>query len=122
MGTLHYLPPGHGAARRALQDPKTPAWIKDIAASMTGDTAPEDLIMAEPGTPKTHRTIIAEQRLPVLDYAPADPKPYEEPLHRESDFWDGVAGACVFVALGAVGGIIATILVGLQFLPLILNL
>lgn len=108
--TVHYLPPGHAPARRAMQDAKTPAWIKEIAASMTGDTAPEDLIMAEPGT--TPRVIIPVH-VPVLDYAPQHAAPFRS---WRADFFDGVAGAVLFAALGAVGGIFATVLVMLRWL------
>ena len=106
--TVHYLPPGHGAARRAMQDAKTPAWIKEIAASMTGDVAPEDLTMAEPGT--TPRVIIPV-RTPATDYATEPP---EAPFSWAREFGMGMAAACLFVALGAVGGIIATVIVALR--------
>ena len=107
--TLHYFP-GRAPAVRAMQDPKTPAWIKDIASTMTGDVAPEDLTMAEPGTPSK---ILPAQHVPILDYAPADD---EQQPSWAGDFWDAVGSACVFIAGGFIGGIIATILVVIHFI------
>lgn len=66
--------PGVAPAARALEDKKTPLWIRDIAAGMVGDVAPADLIFAEPGTPP--RALPARQA-PAPDYAPA---PQDEDL------------------------------------------
>ena len=51
--------PGRTAARNAITDPKTPAWIREIAQGMTGDTAPEDLIWIARG--KSERHLSAEE-------------------------------------------------------------
>lgn len=75
--TIHPFP-GSAPAIRACQDPKTQQWIKDIASTMTGDVAPEDLTMAEPGTPAKTRLLTPDELdkiMPVRDYAPSRPEP-----------------------------------------------
>jgi hypothetical protein len=39
--SIHYLPPGHGAARRAMQDPKTPPAIRAVCADMLNEAPVE---------------------------------------------------------------------------------
>ena len=110
--------PGYGPSIRALQDAKSSPEIRHHAsaniaaaiASMTGDTAPEDLTMAEPGTPR----MIPPHAPPAIDYAPDPREP--EPFSWIADFGDGLATAALFVALGAVGGLMAAAWVVLPYI------
>ena len=122
--------PGLRAAQNAIADKKTSPEVLTHAlalraeanlamarAAMTPDTRPEDLTMAEPGTPT--RTLLPVQSPPVADFAP---EPAHEPTQHEADgiwlndFMDGMAAAAALVVGGALLGSVLTILVAIKYL------